>query len=193
VSDHGDDMELVQSMLAGDSKAFEDFGARYSRALYRFACARLGGDRDLARETVQATFAKALARIETYRGESALLTWLCACWRNELLMHLRAKRRAPIDVEWSEEVEPAAAVTPPLDPESATLQRERAERVHVALDALPSHYARALEWKYIESLAVDEIAERLGTGTKAAESLLGRARQAFRLNYQALHSIPREP
>ena len=37
-----------------------------------------------------------------------------------------------------------------------------------------------LEWKYIQELSVDEIAVRLGTGYKATESVLTRARQAFR-------------
>ena len=42
-----------------------------------------------------------------------------------------------------------------------------------------------LEWKYIDSLSVNEIASRLGTTTKAAESLLTRARNAFREAFTA--------
>lgn len=188
MADHAEDIDLVQRMLSGDARALEDFGERYCRALYRFAVGRLGGDRDLARETVQAAFAKALARLETYRGEAALLTWLCACWRNELLMHLRARRKAPAGVELTDELKPAAAAEwqAPADPESSLLDRESAHQVHVTLDALPQRYAQALEWKYVHRLPVHEIAQRLGTGEKAAESLLGRARQAFRLNYEAL-------
>lgn len=187
MADHGEDIELVTRMLAGDAAAFEDFGERYCRALYRFACSRLGGDRDLARDTVQAAFAKALAKLATYRGEASLLTWLCACWRNELLMHLRAQRSAPRPVELLDDVQPAAADWHGRpDPEAVVLRDEKAQWVHAALDALPERYARALEWKYVHRLAVNEIAERLGTGPKAAESLLGRARQAFRSNYEAL-------
>jgi RNA polymerase sigma-70 factor, ECF subfamily len=52
--------------------------------------------------------------------------------------------------------------------------------VQVTLDHLPARYADVLEWKYIQGLSVDEIAHRLGVGYKAAESLLTRARQAFR-------------
>jgi DNA-directed RNA polymerase specialized sigma24 family protein len=48
------------------------------------------------------------------------------------------------------------------------------------LDQLPTRYGDALEWKYGEGLSVKEIATRLGVGPKAAESLLTRARQAFR-------------
>ena len=52
--------------------------------------------------------------------------------------------------------------------------------VQRVLDHLPSHYADALEWKYIDEVSVQEIAQRLGVGAKAAESLLTRARRAFR-------------
>jgi RNA polymerase sigma factor (sigma-70 family) len=52
--------------------------------------------------------------------------------------------------------------------------------VHVALDRLPSHYARVLEWKYLEGYTMKEIAGRIDSTSKAVESLLTRARIAFR-------------
>jgi RNA polymerase sigma-70 factor (ECF subfamily) len=52
--------------------------------------------------------------------------------------------------------------------------------VQATLDHLPGRYGQVLEWKYIQGLSVDEIATRLGVGYKAAESLLTRARGAFR-------------
>jgi RNA polymerase sigma-70 factor, ECF subfamily len=55
--------------------------------------------------------------------------------------------------------------------------------VQAILDRLPARYGDALEWKYVEGLSVMEIAERLGVGAKAAESLLTRARTAFRDAY----------
>jgi DNA-directed RNA polymerase specialized sigma24 family protein len=48
------------------------------------------------------------------------------------------------------------------------------------LDHLPPHYGSVLEWKYIDELPVQEIADRLGMRLRAAESLLARARRAFR-------------
>ena len=52
--------------------------------------------------------------------------------------------------------------------------------VHATLDHLPGRYGEALEWRYIEGLSVPEIAERLDLGYKATESVLSRARKAFR-------------
>lgn len=63
---------------------------------------------------------------------------------------------------------------------------ETAERVHAALDRLPPSYARAVEWRYLEGLEVTEIALRLKLSYKAAESLLSRARKAFRETYESL-------
>jgi DNA-directed RNA polymerase specialized sigma24 family protein len=65
-------------------------------------------------------------------------------------------------------------------------RKQEAHLVHAALDLLPPHYARALEWKYVDRLPVAEIAARLRLGAKAAESLLTRARRAFRAGYERL-------
>jgi RNA polymerase sigma-70 factor (ECF subfamily) len=139
-----------------------------------------------------------LEKLETYRGEAPLFTWLCACCRNEIGMHFRRKQRTPALVELDAAGEPAAASPLPAaapfpdGPESpegpyGTLARkEEALLVHAALDGLPAHYARALEWKYLDLLPVGEIAARLALGPKAAESLLSRARRAFREGYERL-------
>ena len=73
-----------------------------------------------------------------------------------------------------------------------TNDREEIGRfVQVALDRLPAHYGNALEWKYLENLPVKEIASRLEMGPKAAESLLTRAREAFRQAHARLTTAPR--
>jgi len=187
-ADHSGDLTLVERMLAGDERAFEAFAERYFKALYRFTFARLRGDRELTREIVQTAVTKALAKLDNYRGEAALLTWLCSCCRNEILMHFRHRRTAPPAVELEEELEPVPGFAPqgPGDPEAVLLKRESARQVHMALDGLPAHYAQALEWKYLDRLPVNDIAWRLGVRPKAAESLLTRARQAFRTSYEAV-------
>jgi RNA polymerase sigma-70 factor (ECF subfamily) len=68
----------------------------------------------------------------------------------------------------------------PEDPETTLRRRELSSLVQRTLDHLPSRYGDVLEWKYIQGLSVSEIADRLGLGYKAAESLLTRARAAFR-------------
>jgi RNA polymerase sigma-70 factor, ECF subfamily len=56
----------------------------------------------------------------------------------------------------------------------------------VALDYLPAPYGDILEWKYLHDLSTSEIARRLGRSPKAAESLMTRARDAFREAFNML-------
>ncbi len=63
----------------------------------------------------------------------------------------------------------------------------------MTLDALPRAYGDALEWKYVHGHSVREIAARLNLGEKAAESLLTRARQAFRDGFAAVTQGCPEP
>jgi RNA polymerase sigma-70 factor (ECF subfamily) len=170
-------------MLAGDAEARDAFADGYFPGLYRFACSRLRGNTDLARDIVQTTVCKALGKLGSYRGDAPLFTWLCACCRNEIGMHFRHHNRfpeQPLDDEASPWIASLAAGSGIDSPERHAARRESAARVHAALDLLPPHYARALEWKYLDELPVLEIADRLGVGPKAAESILTRARGAFR-------------
>jgi DNA-directed RNA polymerase specialized sigma24 family protein len=72
------------------------------------------------------------------------------------------------------------------DPLACASMAQVQEAVLAALDYLPSDYADVLEWKYVQELSVEEIAHRIGRTPKATESLLTRARNAFR---EAFHTL----
>lgn len=182
------DRELVRRLLEGDEAAFDEFASMHLEALYRFAGRRLEGDRELTREIVQRTLCKVFGKLSTYRGEGPFLGWLCACCRNEILMHFRAEGSRPDRLALETGVVPPGALAAPArgHPDRELLRSELGEQVHLALDLLPVHYAQALEWKYVEGLPVREIARRLELSEKAAESTLSRARVAFRKRYREL-------
>ena len=183
--------ELVSRMLSGDELAFNEFFDGYFPGLYRFALTRLAGDEDAAEEVVQATMSAAIRKIATYRGESALFTWLCTFCRHEIARFCQRARRAPIAVGLVEDEPGIAAALASLAAgeaaQHAALERAETRRlVHVVLDGLPPRYAAALEWKYIDGSSVQEIADRLQLSLKAAESVLTRAREAFRRSFAVL-------
>jgi RNA polymerase sigma-70 factor (ECF subfamily) len=187
-----DDRELVGRMLAGEEDAFSRFFDGHFPRLYRFALPRLGQDADAVEDIVQVTLCKAVSALKSYRGESALFTWLCAICRREIAAHHERRGRRPEQgglIEDSPEVRAALdalAATHGQDLESQFDRGEVARLVQVTLDALPGAYGDALEWKYVQGRSVKEIAARLDLGVKAAESLLTRARQAFRDGFAAV-------
>ncbi|MGH9312845.1 MAG: RNA polymerase sigma factor [Vicinamibacterales bacterium] len=179
-------------MLAGDERAFDEFFDGHFPGLYRFAMARMHHDADAAEEVVQATLFAAISKLRTYRGEATLFTWLCAFCRYEISAYYKRTHRQPITVELVEQNPEVLAALESLwvlagdGPEDALQRRELGRLVHVALDGLPQRYAEALEWKYVDGFSVKEIAARLGLSPKAAESLLTRARTAFRDGFSTL-------
>jgi RNA polymerase sigma-70 factor (ECF subfamily) len=186
-----EDRKLVARLVKGDERAFNFFIDQYYPRLFRFAYSRIGRDADVAQDIVQNTFSKVIRKIGSYRGEAALFTWLCSFCRYEIAAYWRRERRRPIEVELVEDAPQARAALESLgavtDGTIAHFEREELARmVWAVLDHLPIQYGNALQWKYIQGHSVREIASRLGTSPKAAESLLTRARQAFRDGFAAV-------
>ena len=181
------DLDLVRRMKRGDEAAFAEFFDANFGPLYRFALARVSGDASIAEEVVQATLCRAVRKLETYRGEAALLTWLCTFCRHEISAHYEKKAASPPMVNLSDDLPEIRAALESLRATDAISRGDTARMVQAVLDRLPDHYGDALEWKYIEGLPVVEIAARLGVGAKAAESLLTRARSAFRDAFTAVY------
>ncbi|HEV8630970.1 MAG TPA: sigma-70 family RNA polymerase sigma factor [Thermoanaerobaculia bacterium] len=183
---HEGDRDLVRRMLAGEEDAFRHFFEGHFPGLYRFALARLGHDADAAEEVAQSALCKVVRKLHTYRGEASLFTWVCTFCRWEISAWHAQRGRRGVTVELVEESAEVRGALESLSalgmggPRERLLRQEVADLVRLTLDQLPSRYGDALEWKYVEGLSVKEIAVRLGVGPKAAESLLTRARQAFR-------------
>jgi RNA polymerase sigma-70 factor (ECF subfamily) len=176
-------------MLAGDEDAFQEFFDAYFPRLYRFALTRAGNE-DAAEEIVQATLIQAIRKLSTFRGEAALFTWLVTICRHEVAAWFeRTGRRSDVSLE--EDLPEVRARLEALanlatGPDEAVHRQEVARLVRVALDFLPARYGDVLEWKYIDEHSVNEIASRLGLSPKAAESMLTRARHAFKEAFSAL-------
>jgi RNA polymerase sigma-70 factor (ECF subfamily) len=188
---HKDDRKLAARLVKGDERAFDIFVDEYYPRLFRFAYSRVGRDADLAQDIVQNTFANVIRKIGSYRGEAALFTWLCGFCRFEISAHWRQKGKRSAEVELIEDSPHARAALETLGALSegrvARFERdELARMVWSVLDHLPVRYGNALQWKYIQGFSVREIASRLGASPKAAESVLTRARQAFRDGFAAV-------
>jgi RNA polymerase sigma-70 factor, ECF subfamily len=185
------DRFLVARLLRGDEEAFAEFFDRNFAPLVRFALPRVG-DEHAAEEVVQATLCRAVRKLASYRGEAALLTWLTTICRREISTYFEQRKKVPPMIDLSDDLPEVRAVLESLGAESLSTEssiqrRELARIVHAVLDHLPGRYGDALEWKYIDGFSVAEIAERLSLAPKAAESLLTRARTAFRDAFKAAY------
>ena len=178
------DRRLARRICRGDQEAIQMFCNSYFPKVYRFALARLPTEQD-AEDVVQVVLTNAARRMETYRGEAPLLGWLYQITRREVSKQLGAAARHADLLHVEEDASTAALVARIPAPESdepdvASGRKQFARRIHALLDLLPDHYARALELKYVDGYSTREIARSLDMGDVAVQSLLARARHAFR-------------
>jgi RNA polymerase sigma-70 factor (ECF subfamily) len=179
------DRTLVERMRAGDQRAFDEFFNVSARRLVAYIARRSALDSASLEDIVQCALIKAVRKLDSYRGEAALFTWLSEICRHELADVCRKAARRPAHVSLDETATTQAVVAQLRAPEHQEPVAEldaATQRVAVMqiLDSLPEHYARALEAKYGDDLSVEEIARELGLSVIGAQSLLARARQAFR-------------
>jgi RNA polymerase sigma-70 factor (ECF subfamily) len=165
---------IRDAVLAGDAAAWRRwYDAHYDR-LAAYARWRCGGLRDLAADVLQETWLVAVRRLRSFDpARGTFFDWLCGIAANAArsAVRLRCRQR--------NRSRPLAPTDDHPERDSAAAD-EKAGRVAAALAALPGHYEAVLRAKYLDRHTVDEIAAARGDSPKAVESLLSRARQAFR-------------
>lgn len=192
------DRQLVTRMQQGDQAAFKAFFDAYFPRLFRFASGYFPGDAASIEDVVQMTLTAAIESLSNWRGDASLYTWLCRICSHKAADYKRSRRRrlrrvVPIQRDESRESVMAKAVAPPRDAPGAVAEAGEIGRiVHGLLDALPANYSEALELKYVQGLTVEEIAGQMGTSTTAVQSVLARARSAFRKSVSALSAAERQ-
>lgn len=185
------DRQLARDVADGNANAFDQFFKEYFPRLFRFALGRVDNDPALAEEVVQRTMCIVVRKMGNYRGEALLFTWLCQICRNEMAAVFRQRgdqyrEHLPIEDHPAVQAALESMFADDYRPESAQRQQEIAEFVRATLQHLPLRYARALEMKYVGGHSVIEIARELEVSEKAAESLLTRARKAFKDGFNSL-------
>jgi RNA polymerase sigma-70 factor (ECF subfamily) len=162
---------LRDAVAGGDTAAWAAWYDAEFAPLEGYVLWRCGSLRNLADDVLQETWLTAVRRIRRFDPATGPFHgWLCGIAANVLRNHLRSRRRRVIRLE-------------PLAGDAAATDRQLAGRVTEALAAIPERCERVLRMKYLDRMSVAEIAAAGGETEKAVESLLTRARAAFREAY----------
>ncbi len=176
----------VEAILQGDRRAFEQLVRVESPRLFRVIL-RILRDEDEAQSVMQETFLQAYQRLDTFRGEAKLTTWLYAIGVNLARAALRKRRRyqtleeGDIDGLQPQFTKGMFSQKPEAwNPQKVAEQSDRHRLVHEAIDQLPEDYRMVIVLRDIEELSTEEAAQVLGISNGAARVRLHRARHALR-------------
>jgi RNA polymerase sigma-70 factor (ECF subfamily) len=179
-AEYEDDLKLASRVSRGDAEAFNRFYSRHADLVFGFILHQLNGQRTDAEEIWQDTFVTAIQRLPSYRGQSRLLSWLCGIARHKVMDHWR-RRKGTGGPALSASAEDLLELADggPL-PDDLLIRSAIRVRVIEALAELPDDYRSALLARYADGHSVEDVARLLGRSTKAAESVLSRAKAALR-------------
>jgi len=167
---------LRDAVLAGDQRAWRSWYEREYAPLEAYVLWRCGNGRDLADDVLQETWMTAVRGVRKFRPDAgSFRNWLRGIAANVLRNQLRSRQRKasrerPMNGEMVGE-------------DSSHLDQERSERIARSLDSLSDRYEQVLRMKYLDGMSMDEIGTVTGEAESAIESLLTRARAAFREVY----------
>lgn len=172
--------KLVEEVLAGEKGAATGFYKMYASKLRQYLIFKLPEGE--VEEVLQDTFLSAFDSLPLYRGDSSVSTWLISIARHEVADFYRKKyvrqvveKTAPLFENMVSEI---------LSPEFVMEKKKIERRFFATYRGLSNQYQDILSYRYELSMSVKEIATRMDLSFKATESLLFRARLAFREAYE---------
>ena len=167
------DRQLVHRCLAGEPLAERALYDAHVERIYRLAH-RMAGDADLAADFTQETFIRAFDRLDQFRGDSSLATWLHTIAVSVALNGMRKVKRIRARTDNIDE-------TPDLTARQPGFTGDLKARLHSAIDALSEKLRPVFVMHDVEGYTHEEIAGTLGIPVGTSKARLFDARAKLRL------------
>jgi RNA polymerase sigma-70 factor (ECF subfamily) len=169
-----DDVQLIDSALAGRSEAFGQLVLKYQDRLFN-TVVHVVGNREDARDIVQEAFVQGFLKLESFQRHSAFFTWLYRIAFNVAMTH-RRRRRPTASVDRAKETSNIEPTDDEDDPSEALDRKERCRQVREAIAQLGDEYRSVIVLREIEGCDYETIAEILDLPVGTVRSRLHRAR-----------------
>ena len=165
---------------------FDDLYHEYGERILNMAY-RMTGSEETARDLTQDIFLKVYEKMDTFRGDANVYTWLYRVAVNHILNHLQRIRRKQwlnlLDKSVSEllaedRVDPTFVGNQSFPSPEKTLEKQEREKIVWSIvQTLPPKYRVPLVLYRYEGLSYREIADTMNISLSAVETRIHRARK----------------
>ena len=170
------DLELAHRISLGNMDAFEELYAQYYRRIFAL-CYRMTRSQYEAEDLTHDIFVHVYKKIQSFRGQSALMTWLHRVTVNQVLMHFRRKSARPKEVSSDTELD---SHFPAVSTDTAVSNGPARIELETAIAALPPGYRLVLLLHDVEGYEHGEISSIAGISVGTSKSQLHKARRKLR-------------
>jgi RNA polymerase sigma-70 factor, ECF subfamily len=179
--------ELIGRMQAGDMSAVTDLSTTYGARIHQLAFRYMKNWED-AEEVTQDVLMKVFKKIDAFRGDAALSSWIYRITFNTAMSRLRSARASRMtEVQAPEHVsaeQPERQTTEPADwsalADDQVLRGQMRDRLIASLGELPAVYRVPVILRDIQGLSTEEASAVLGVKPQTLKSRLHRGRLMLR-------------
>ena len=184
----GGERELIGRMQAGDASAVAELSSEYGPRIHQLAFRYMKNWED-AEEVTQDVLMKVFRKIDAFRGDAALSSWIYRITFNTAMSRLRTGKASRAAEQSPRKEAPAgdAPAAPPQDPadwsslaDDHVMRREMREELVSALTQLPEVYRIPVILRDIQGLSTEEASEVLRVKPQTLKSRLHRGRLILR-------------
>ena len=169
------DEELITGIQTGDEASFGIFYDRYFARVYHFVNLRLRNHAD-SEEVVQEVFINVVSSIDSFRGESALSSWIYGVTRRTIARRFKRKRHPTIPLLDSDPSDSRLGTG--HTPLQAYEYNERLDKIATAArDDLSEEQREVFRLHHLEDRSISEIASQLKKSENSIKSNLYRTRK----------------
>lgn len=155
------DKELIEGIKSNDRRVITQFMRQYQQFVYSVALRYLS-DKFEADDATQEVFIKAIQKIDRFRGDASLKTWLYTVTANHSKNILR-KRKIRRMFSLSDHDSFIQIESKNKNPHQELTNTELGERIKTALDRLPEKQRETFMLRYYDDMPYEEISKVLGT------------------------------
>ncbi len=177
---HSSDNFLIARIAAGDQTAMRDLFARHRTSVYRWLL-RFVRDEALAEDLLSEVFMDVWRQAAAFEGRSSVSTWLLAIARHKALSARRRRRDDQLDDELAESIR-----DPSGDAETMLQEKDRDERLVVALSRLSDEHREIIDLVYYHGKSVKEVAAITGLPAGTVKTRMFYARRKLAEAVKAL-------
>jgi RNA polymerase sigma-70 factor (ECF subfamily) len=188
--------QLIARLQAGDDTAVQELADRYRSRIFQLAM-RYMKNREDAEEVTQDVLLKVYRKVDAFRGDAQLSSWIYRITFNTAMSRLRSTRLARAAEQerdralaaQNDEAQPAKVTRQPADwsrmPDESMLRAQLRDAVAEAIEELPEIYRAPVVLRDIQGLTTEEASSRLKLKDQTLKSRLHRGRLMLREKLRA--------
>ncbi|MCX7647539.1 MAG: RNA polymerase sigma factor [Elusimicrobiales bacterium] len=171
-----EDLEIIKRVLSGEKEAFSEIFLRHYDFIFKSVMKYISIE-DKAKDITQDVFIKAYEKLETFKNDSKLSSWLYSIAYNLSMNYITREKDRFVELNDSD-------FFASNETQDDIYDKEMIKELADALEELPAHYRIIIKLYYFDEKSYEEISEILNIPINTVKTQLFRAKDKIKKYFE---------